>query len=184
MHSQQYTKIEVIMRRIGIWMIALVLLASGCAANRNRNKDDIAPSQLASQLYKDNGGWSVPPGKTGLDREALLDSDGKSQNDYRESEQEAMDYSNSGDLNDYPREVARDSSHETDYSNAINNRNMKSREKFTESSSRQTVRKKRAKPLVPAFPLRMRRKKVNCGSKSTFNLTRLLKKKLNGITNE
>lgn len=50
------------MRLFAICITALMLLAAGCAANRNRNTD-LAPSQRAA-MTDPGAGWSVPPGQS------------------------------------------------------------------------------------------------------------------------
>jgi peptidoglycan-associated lipoprotein len=55
------THIEVTMRPLFFALVALLLLAAGCAGNRTTNPD-VAPSSQA-HLTDASSGWSVPPGQ-------------------------------------------------------------------------------------------------------------------------
>lgn len=115
------------MRLFAICITALMLLAAGCAANRNRNTD-IAPSQRAA-MTDPGAGWSVPPGQsTVADPQQPAVAHGK-----QAAQAEAQQPQRKPDegLRSTPPPESDD-------------------------TARSMLRQGRVKPLVPAFPARMR----------------------------
>ena len=110
------------MRLFAICITALMLLAAGCAANRNRTTD-IAPSQRAA-MTDPGAGWSVPPGQSTV-----------------------------GD----PQQQAIDPAQQAAQAEAQQPRTEKpGPPPDSDDTAGSMARQGRVKPLVPAFPARMR----------------------------
>lgn len=149
------------MMRTQIWMtmmITVLVLAAGCANQRNRSGLDPAPSQLANDA---SGGWSVPPGGTaGTERpSAAADDTLLPQTSVRAADERNIDNSAlfpDGDGNTGSNMAAgsnRPSEDEIVYDRAV-------------------APEKPVKPIVPAFPVRMMKERVPALKRVFFGFDR------------
>lgn len=122
------------MRLFAICITALMLLAAGCAANRNRNTD-IAPSQRAA-MTDPGAGWSVPPGQSTV---------GDPQQPAIDPAQQAAQVEAQQPSTAKPRPQRKP------------DEGLRSTPPpESDDTARSMPRQGRVKPLVPAFPARMR----------------------------